>query len=109
MRLITGTPPGFDKIDSWAGQAQIVSLSLTIGGLDSAGTFPVLLDLTVYKVRASTLGMLTTYFGLYQSVSRAPGKVAFVLDSIFDPVEKTFGWIKRSVGRSCKVLFHAAD
>jgi hypothetical protein len=144
-RLITGTRAGFDPQFTWAGQAQIVSLSLAIGGLDSlfmgvrdrafleepvhfarmllanfflltpwqmmdaAGTFPVLLDLTVYKVRASTIGMLATYFGLYQSVRHAPGKVAFVLDSIFDPIERGISTIQRTVGKSCQSLLHVAE
>lgn len=145
MRLFAGTPPGFDSIDSWAGQGQIISFSLALGALDSifsgardraflnepahfarlylanfflltpwqmldyAGTYPVLLDLTVYKVRASTIGLLATYFGMYQAVSRSPNKVAFVLDNIFDPLERSLGRIQRMAGKSCRWLLHVAD
>ncbi len=145
VRLMSGTPPGFDPIDSWAGQAQIVSFSLAISGLDalvmgardraflndpihfarlylanfflltpwqmldSAGTFPVLLDLTVYKVRATTFGILGTYFGVYQALTRAPDKVAVALDAIFDPIDRVIGTVRRSVNRSCRTLFHAAE
>lgn len=144
-RLLSGTPPGFDPINTWAGQAQIISFSLALGGLDAlmmgardraflndpihfarlylanfflltpwqaldaAGTFPVILDLTVYKVRATTLGMLATYFGLYQAVTRAPDKVALILDTIIDPVEKSLGRIQRTLGKSCRWVFHLAD
>jgi hypothetical protein len=140
-RLVTGTPNGFDPIDTWQGQAQIMAISLVIGGLDAtfagvrdarfledpahfarlylanfflltpwqlldqAGTFPVLLDLTVYKVRFSTLMELGTYFGMYQAVSRAPGTVGRVLDAVFDPIERVIGTVKRSFGQTCGSLF----
>lgn len=149
MRTISGTPHGFAPFDTLAGQAQILTTSLAIGGLDtmltrtrdahffddpvrfgriclanffllvpwqmldSVGTFPVLLDLTIYKIRASTLGMLTTYFALYQSITRAPEKTGLVLDAVFEPAERiggqVVGSIRRAFGQTCKSLFDSAE
>ncbi len=143
-RVITGTPPGFDPMNSWAGQAQLVTLSLGFTALDSlvmsarddaflgsprhfarlnlinfmfltpwtlldtAGTFPVLLDLSIYKVRASTFGMLATYFTFYGSLRLAPDKVAKFLDSVFDPIENSLGKIKRKFGERCGNLLKSS-
>jgi hypothetical protein len=77
--------------------------------LDSAGTFPVLLDLGVYSVRATTIGMLATYFGLNQAINRAPDKVGVIVDRVIGPLDKGVDKIQRSVGRRCQSVFAAAE
>jgi hypothetical protein len=72
--------------------------------LDTAGTFPVLLDLTIYKVRASTFGMLATYASIYASIRYAPGKTAKLLDAVFDPIDRIAGKIQRRFGRCDDLL-----
>ncbi len=76
---------------------------------DFAGTFPVLIDLTIYQVRASTFGFLATYLGIYQAFTRAPEKSGRVLDAVIGPVDRLVARAQRSIGKSCKTLFGRAQ
>jgi hypothetical protein len=146
LRWVGGTPKGGSPVDSWMGQAQIITFALGTGALDAlfssvrdrafledpvrftrvflasyflltpwfmfegAGTFHVLFDLAVLKVRASTIGLVIAYLGLTAAVGRYPEKSAAFVDSVFEPIEKGFGKVSRFFGETCRrVLKNASD
>jgi hypothetical protein len=77
--------------------------------METAGSFPVLFDLTVYKVRLSTFALIGTYIGIHQAFTHAPEKAGIFLDKVIGPIDGIVARVQRSIGKTCKSLFTRGD